>query len=385
MYFSTALTAAVAALPAIVAAHGDGGPQIFGRRTVQELRARNVFGARPLGPRGVEVDHHPKHAAEEKRQNTDGQCGAAYGSCAAGVCCSPAGWCGTTSDYCYSPGCNYEYGPGCPENQTPAGTNTSTVARDLVGSVAYGGVGIYDCTVPGTVAITYDDGPYIYTDHILEVLASYGAKATFFITGNNLAKGEIDTTAAYVTTIQNMYAAGHQVASHTWTHLDLSAISSADRHNQMYKNEMALRNILGVFPTYMRPPYSSCTAASGCESDLKALGYHITYFDVDTDDYDQDSPDLIQNSKNWFTGNITKNGATSSTSDWLVIGHDIHQQTAYNLTAYMLDQLNTLGYKAVTVGTCLGDPEANWYRSSSGSASVSSSATASTGTVRFPE
>ena len=46
----------------------------------------------------------------------------------------------------------------------------------------------------------------------------------------------------------------------------------------MYKNEMAIRNIIGVIPTYMRPPYSSCTAECGCEDDMKALGYHITYF-----------------------------------------------------------------------------------------------------------
>jgi hypothetical protein len=28
----------------------------------------------------------------------------------------------------------------------------------------------------------------------------------------------------------------------------------------------------------------------------------------------------------------------------------------------MLSQLKQLGYKAVTVGDCLGDPKANWYR-----------------------
>jgi hypothetical protein len=46
---------------------------------------------------------------------------------------------------------------------------------------------------------------------------------------------------------------------------------------------MALSNIVGKFPTYMRPPYSSCSAASGCEQDMADLGYHISYFDLDTD------------------------------------------------------------------------------------------------------
>lgn len=381
MHFPTVFTAVAVVFPSIVAAHGEPGPKIFGRRTVAELKARSVFGnnyARAVGP---ELDHaHPavKREEKEKRQNTDGQCGAGFGSCAAGVCCSPGGWCGTTVDYCYSPGCQYQYGPGCPENQTPAGTNTSTVARPALGLVAYGGAGIYDCVTPGTVALTFDDGPYIYTSQVLDVLASYGARATFFITGNNLGKGEIDVAAnGYIPIIQRMHTDGHQIASHTWTHLDLSAISSMDRKNQMWKNEMALRNILGFFPTYMRPPYSSCTAESGCESDLESLGYHITNFDVDTDDYNQDSTTLIQNSKDWFTGNITAGGATAASSDWLVIGHDIHYQTAYNLTDYMLSTLTTLGYKAVTLGECLGDPSTNWYRTASDAASSTSASAAS--------
>ncbi|KAK5256209.1 hypothetical protein LTR16_003794 [Cryomyces antarcticus] len=141
----------------------------------------------------------------------------------------------------------------------------------------------------------------------------------------------------------------------------------------MYSNEMALRNILGFFPTYMRPPYSDCTAASGCEADMKALGYHITYFDVDTVDYNNDSPTLIQNAKNNFAKGIA--AGSPSTADYLVIGHDIHYQTAYNLTAYMLDTLLAKGYKPVTVGECLGDPQANWYRSAPGSVFTSATAT----------
>jgi peptidoglycan/xylan/chitin deacetylase (PgdA/CDA1 family) len=110
---------------------------------------------------------------------------------------------------------------------------------------------------------------------MLDVLANYSAKATFFITGINNAKGAIDTTAAWVTVIQKMYAAGHQLASHTWSHPDLSTLSEYRRRDEMYKLEMAMRNIVGFFPTYMRPPYSSCN--SDCLATMDALGYHVTY------------------------------------------------------------------------------------------------------------
>jgi len=142
--------------------------------------------------------------------------------------------------------------------------------------VPYGGDGIYQCTVPGTIALTFDDGPYIYTTYILDVLKSYHAKATFFITAINNGKGEIDDPSTiYPAIIKRMHAEGHQIASHTWSHQDLSKITSTQRKAQMVKNEMALRNLLGFFPTYMRPPYSDCDAASGCEADMQSLGYHI--------------------------------------------------------------------------------------------------------------
>ena len=59
----------------------------------------------------------------------------------------------------------------------------------------YGAAGIYNCVNPGDMALTFDDGPYIYTDHILDLLAKYNAKASFMITGNNNGKGEIDNAS----------------------------------------------------------------------------------------------------------------------------------------------------------------------------------------------
>ena len=185
--------------------------------------------------------------------------------------------------YCQSPDCNFEYGPGCDANQVPLGGSTRNTARTQLGNQEYGGAGIYSCVTPGDVAITYDDGPYIYTDDLLTLLATKNAKATFFVTGINIGKGAIDTTTAWSDVIKRMVTEKHQVASHTWSHQDLSAITSAQRYDQMIRNEMALTNILGKFPTYMRPPYSSCTAESGCQKDMADLGYVVSYFDLDTD------------------------------------------------------------------------------------------------------
>jgi peptidoglycan/xylan/chitin deacetylase (PgdA/CDA1 family) len=175
------------------------------------------------------------------------------------------------------------------------------------------------------------------------------------------AKGQIDNSSLpWPALLKRMQAEGHQIASHTWSHADLCNITSAQRKNEMWKNEMAIRNVLGFFPTYMRPPYSSCTAECGCEADMAELGYHVVYFDLDTQDYLNDDPTKIQNSKNIFDAALADK--TAATDDELVIAHDIHQQTAYNLTEYMLQGLLAKGYKPVTIGDCLGDAAENWYR-----------------------
>jgi peptidoglycan/xylan/chitin deacetylase (PgdA/CDA1 family) len=147
--------------------------------------------------------------------------------------------------------------------------------------------------------------------------------------------------------------------------LDLSAISPEDRTNQIIYVEKALNNIIGKIPTYMRPPYSSCTVESGCEKQLSDLGYHVAYFNLDTDDYNQKEATLP---KQWFKGNLTRTGDPND--PWITISHDIMNFTATDLTEYMLKTLTELGYRAVTIGECLGDPEGNWYRTANGTAYV---------------
>ena len=373
MHIST-LVATLVAVTSTVVAHDEpgsipGAPKIFGRKTIRDLKARGI-----LRDSAKEEAHAHESEQISKRQigGPDGQCGPGVGSCAAGYCCSSGGWCGLGSAYCEGPFAQFNYGSGADFFTVPPGPSTAGIARPQLGSQPYGGVGIYDCVEPNMIALTFDDGPNIYTSHILDVLDQYNVPATFFVTGNNVGKGQIDNAAyPWSELIARMYHEGHQIASHTWTHQSLGSraytqdqeqLTQQQRLNQMYYNEMAIRNIIGEIPTYMRPPYSDCDAQSGCEADMKNLGYNIVYFDLDTSDYLNDSPSLIQNSKNIYAGNLTD----GQDDNWLVISHDIQQQTAYNLTQYMITFGQANGWKFGTVGDCLGDPKQNWYRSAPG-------------------
>jgi len=360
MRFSDITTAALVA--PLVAAHGGvpGAPKVFGLPRDLQADFKAPVTARTL--------RHPVQARggllETRQGGQNGRCGPSFGNakCASGYCCSGSGYCGTTKDHCQAPDCLIDFGPACDANKTPGGASTRNDARPQKGNVPYGGEGIYACQKAGTVAITYDDGPYIYTDRVLDQFAQYGFKATFFVTGINLGKGAIDTTSQWSTVIKRMVSEGHQVASHTWSHQDLSQITDTQRYDQMVKNEMAIRNIIGKYPTYMRPPYSSCNAA--CQTVMKNLGYVISYFDLDTDDYNQLSN--IQVAKDNFKRILDSTQGGPASGDRLAIAHDIHEQTALNLTGYMLQYLKSKGYRGVTMGECMGEPEANWYRTSGG-------------------
>ncbi|KAL6172731.1 hypothetical protein ACJQWK_01879 [Exserohilum turcicum] len=263
-----------------VAAHSDGHiPKIYGLGSsdIAKLKARNILDSHFRL-------HGPSQPLTNRQGGANGRCGPDHGraSCAEGYCCSPSGYCGKGSDYCAAPDCLFQYGPGCDANKIPTGGSTRNTPRTKLGKQVYGGEGIYACATPNTIAITYDDGPYIYTNDVLDQFKAYGAKGTFFITGINLNKGAIDDKSKpWPAIISRMVAEGHQVASHTWSHQDLSAITKEQRYDQMVRNEMAITNIIGKFPTYMRPPYSSCTPASGCQQDLADLGYVVSYFNLE--------------------------------------------------------------------------------------------------------
>ncbi|KAM0217679.1 hypothetical protein ACHAQI_001729 [Fusarium lateritium] len=293
----------------------------------------------------------------EKRQA--GRCGTGFGGvCGTNECCSSAGWCGTGYLYCSAPSCQIEYGPGCDANVRPTGPDTIDIARPKVGSIPYGQA-IYRCSHNGDIALTYDDGPYTYTEDLLDLLKQYNARATFYITGRNLGKGAInDPATPWPGLIRRMIKDGHQIASHTWSHQRLTTLSRAKFWNQMIFNEVAFSDILGYFPTYMRPPYSASNATT--DAWLGELGYHVTYFNLDTEGYLHDSPNTISTSKQIWDSTVE--GRSPSSNTWLHIEHDPVYQSVYNLTEYMLKSLNRNQFSAVTVGECLQDPKANWYR-----------------------
>lgn len=101
---------------------------------------------------------------------------------------------------------------------------------------------------------------------------------------------------------------------------------------------------------------------------MRALGYYVVNFSLDTQDYFHPLPAQIQVSKDIFARALHASTPAAGDSH-LVIAHDIVKQTAVNLTRSMARGIREGGWRGVTVGECLGGGgggvgggEAGWYR-----------------------
>ncbi|KAK2018363.1 glycoside hydrolase/deacetylase [Colletotrichum eremochloae] len=234
-------------------------------------------------------------------------------------------------------------------NSTATTVSSSSAASSSTApatTIPYG-VAISKCTVPGDFALTFDDGPFTYTSHVLDLLAEAGAKATFFINGKNW--GDIND---FQDAVKRMDAEGHQIGSHTFSHPDLATLGDAEIIHEMTSLEDSLVNIVGKYPTYMRPPFFSWN--DNTLSILKALEYHVIHADIDSLDYANNAPLGNLTSVGIFEKGVNAGGS-------IALAHEVHQNTAEYLVPEFLRIIKEKNLRAVTVGECLGDPKANWY------------------------
>ncbi len=121
-----------------------------------------------------------------------------------------------------------------------------------------------------------------------------------------------------------------------WSHADLGTLDAAGITFEMTQLETALLNILGEFPQYMRPPYFYYNDA--VLRTLGGLGYHVVDRDIDTYDWQNDSPGAIGTSSALYENGLNAGGTLS-------LMHDVHQTTVETLVPDVLNMLAQRGLK----------------------------------------
>ena len=104
------------------------------------------------------------------------------------------------------------------------------------------------------IYLTFDDGPGAHTARLLDILAKYNVKATFFVVGYTNNHNDM---------ITREYNEGHTVALHSYTH-DYAKIyvSSEAFYDDLFKVRDKVKQYTGVEATIMRFPGGSSNTVS---------------------------------------------------------------------------------------------------------------------------
>jgi peptidoglycan/xylan/chitin deacetylase (PgdA/CDA1 family) len=103
------------------------------------------------------------------------------------------------------------------------------------------------------IALTIDDGPSPeYTPQVLRLLEQYRVTATFSMVGLE--------AAAYPGLVREVAAAGHTIANHTWSHVNLTYLPAliADQGDRA---TAAIHKAAGHPPALFRAPYGAWSPA----------------------------------------------------------------------------------------------------------------------------
>lgn len=185
------------------------------------------------------------------------------------------------------------------------------------------------------IALTFDDGPHkTYTSQILDLLAKYDAKATFFVIGNQAEK--------YPDLIRKLNDEGHEIANHTYTHPH--SITAENLEKELKKTNEVIHDITGTYPLLYRPVGGSYN--DGIINTAVDNGYKVIMWSwhQDTEDWKRPGVNSI----------VTKvlSGATPGN---IVLFHDAGGDRSQTVQALekILPELQKQGYTFVTVSELL--------------------------------
>jgi peptidoglycan/xylan/chitin deacetylase (PgdA/CDA1 family) len=126
-----------------------------------------------------------------------------------------------------------------------------------------------------TLLLTFDDGPDPrYTPHILDTLAEYDVRATFFVCGEMADWNR--------KLLSRMADDGHVVGNHTWSHPLLTTLNRARIRSEMERTSDVIEDAYGERPQWFRAPYGAWNRAAfqlGAEMGMEPLAWTVDTLD----------------------------------------------------------------------------------------------------------
>ena len=189
------------------------------------------------------------------------------------------------------------------------------------------------------IYLTFDDGPGPYTETLLDILAKYNVKVTFFV-----------VNTPYVDLIEREAKEGHTVAVHTATHVFDEIYASTDAYfADFYKMQGIIQQYTGTATNMLRFPGGSSNTISSFNKGIMTKlvaeleKKNMVYFDWNVDSNDAGgakTPEAVF--ENVKTG---VDGITNS----VVLMHDIKEYTVESIERLIIWALeNGYTFRALT-------------------------------------
>jgi len=218
--------------------------------------------------------------------------------------------------------------PGC---TNPIAIGVSRVVEvDAIGGPRFGAQFNRNSLLSdGEVVLTFDDGPLRpYTQDVLAALAAHCTKATFFMVGRRaMADPELAKEVA---------RQGHTVGTHTWSHRNMSTLTSRHARAEIDLGFSAVRWAVGApIAPFFRFPYlvhDEAMLAHLTTRNLAAFSIDIDPFDYRTQDPSRVVRDVVRR--------------VLSNKKGIILLHDVEPSTARGLKI-MLDELHARGIRIV--------------------------------------
>jgi cellulose synthase/poly-beta-1,6-N-acetylglucosamine synthase-like glycosyltransferase/peptidoglycan/xylan/chitin deacetylase (PgdA/CDA1 family) len=203
------------------------------------------------------------------------------------------------------------------------------------------------------VALSFDDGPDPkWTPKILDILKEKNVKGTFMMIG--------DEAAQNVGLMKRVVREGNEIGNHTWSHPDISEISTQQLDLELKLTERLFASKLGIQPLYFRPPYD-IDEEPDTDDEAKPIvriqqnGFTIIGNKIDTSDWDEHprrSPqEVTQTVFHWLDLMKTKPQFRGS----IILLHDGGGDRSATVAALplLIDTLRAQGYKIVPVSALM--------------------------------
>jgi len=218
---------------------------------------------------------------------------------------------------------------------------------------------ITQCPQPLTWGVSFDDGPSFYTQTLVDYLQEKAIKATFFVVGSRV----IERPGVLLEEYMN----GHEVSTHTWSHPYLTSKTTEEVVAELGWTRKAIKAVLGVTPTTMRPPYGDI------DDRVRAISLAMGMVPIlwtrtpdggvfDTNDW-RVPAGQVNGTSSYETFQTILNNATQMDHGFIVLQHDLYPHTVDLAVGYTLNAAQTHNppFKLQSIGDCLNMPSGNLY------------------------